>query len=289
MKKWVIIGMLAISLVAALLLGGLHFWTSLNESMSQDYLSGAITMAFYFEPWQGGAGQLSADRIGAIASKLDYDKYGVAMRRNPEGFPLDVWGRPFRIHAAPAEDEVGVYVLEVRSAGPDGAMGTEDDVVRKEHIPVVFYVFRDHGDPAAAYDFALIGTRIVARKVTGGNRDQVVFYEYCNVTGPLAKEAERWKVEPGKDVTAAMRDMALFTRADIPADETQAVQETCFPKQGQEYKEFLARLRKEYVQDSRRADGLPLFVVRDARLARFLRDGRQAAAAPIAGPSAPHQ
>jgi len=274
MKRWIIIGMLVIGLVTVLLYGGLHLWTSLNESMSQDYLSRAITMAVYFEPWQGGAGQLSDDRVGSLVSKLDYSRYGYGdMRRNIYGFPLDVWGRPFEIHAVPAQDEVGVYVLEVRSAGPDGVIGSTDDVVHKEHIPVVFYVFRDRSDPGVAYDFAFIGARIVAQKVSSEKGGQVVLYEYYNSTGQLAKVAEKWKVEPGEGVAAGTLEEGSLTRVSIPADETESVQETCFPNRTQEYKNFLASLREQCMQESRRCRmaRFPSFVVRDARLTRFLK------------------
>jgi hypothetical protein len=270
MKK-LLIGILALGLPIALILGFLCLCVNGLKNVKQYDMNGSVMMTFYNQPWEGGARRLSDDRIGELAAKLDYTHYGFELPRNPDGFPLDIWDHPFRIRATPAVDEVGVYILEVRSAGPDGVMETSDDVVTKENIPVVYYVFRDRSDPAVTYDFALVGASVLVQKVTEEGSGQVTLYEYNFITGPLAIEAKKWKNEPGEDVADGLPEEGILMRVTFPADHAEPVRKVCFPKQNREYKEFLVRLREQCLRESCRADSLPLLVIRDARLKNFLK------------------
>lgn len=270
MTKRLLMVLAVLGLLVVLVLGGFYWVDCNNKVMRQKDIGYAVTLAFCYRPWEGGARQLSDDRIGAIAAKLDYSHFGVEMQRNPDGFPLDAWGHPLRIRAKPAEGVVGVYSLEVRSAGPDGVLETSDDVVTEGRIPVVYYVFRDRSDAAVAYDFALVGSSILAQKVTVEGGMHVTLYECVNETVQLAIEAEKWKVEPGEDVADGISEEGMLVRATLPADRAEPVRKVCFPDQEREYKEFLVRLREQCMQESRRVDRLPLFVIRDARLIRFL-------------------
>jgi hypothetical protein len=53
------------------------------------------------------------------------------VQRNAAGLPVDVWGNPFRARIA---YDQGVRWVEVTSAGPDGAMNTEDGCSARQKL-----------------------------------------------------------------------------------------------------------------------------------------------------------
>jgi len=219
---------------------------------------------------EGAVGQISPVRLEALVKRLPEDKPLIV--KDEQGAPVDPWGRRIFIEAVSSDGE---HRLELRGAGRDGVMGSDDDATYSWPLPprlspLTVVVFSACSSDRQVYQYVLVGTRLLIRRVSLFPHRTTDWYQLARLPEDLERQLAIMMTRGGHEKPSTPNQPSAVLRMEIPYDSTRPIHKAYLAQEDLGVSEFLAGVRQACMRERNRIAVLPWWLAENTRIVENL-------------------